>query len=344
MEAIHAAMTETEPVLVPISSGQSYWGRIQLATCIMCLLAIVLLFPFPLSGRQWTEIFNLAHAPSFLLAFLLVVGLFDPSCIGLPKSWLRILPLGTTRLIVAVSGLLVLGAACEMLQGFVGRSPSVSDMIANGCGVVAGLFWCLSRQGLARAGRIACSLIAGGLLIAASWSPISELYDCYLQNQDFPLLASFERPRELHTWRAHEAAIHQTTVWSTQGSSSMCVRGAADTEYPGAQLKWPINNWEEYTALEMDVFNPGDKPLTLRISIADKFHAATGHETTDRFGTTVELPLGQHVHVHIELSDVRTAPASRRMDMTQIDSLNLFIVQPETDFVFMVDSIRLVGD
>lgn len=337
-------MTQPETFLAPTSNNRSYWRRILLIAGVVCLLAIVLLFPFPQSGRFWSELFNLAHAPSFLLAFLLVVALFDPFCLGFPKSWHRILPLGAGRLIVIASMLLVLGVACEGLQAFVERSPSMSDVIANGCGVVAGLCLCLSRQRTARACRMGLSMFAASLLIGAIWSPVFELHDCYLQHQEFPLLASFERPRELNTWCAHEAIIDQSTTWSTMGSSSMCVRGAAGTEYPGAILERPFNNWDESAALEMDVFNPGDKPLTLRISIADKQHAATGHATTDRFGSSVELPSGKQVHVRIELADVRNAPASRRMDMTQIELLNLFIVRPETDVVFFVDCIGLVKD
>ena len=344
MEADQSAMTQPEAFLAPTSNDRSYWSRIMLIAGVACLLAVVLLFPFPQTGRYWSELFNLAHAPSFLLAFLLVAGLFDPSCIGFPKSWHRIMPLGAGRLIVLVCVLLVLGIACEALQRFVERSPSVSDVMANGCGVVAGLFWCLSRQSAGRANRTGLSLFAAGLLIAAIWSPIFELHECYLQHQEFPLLASFERPRELNTWSAREAIIDQSTIWSTMGSASMCVRGAAGTEYPGAKLQRPINTWDASTALEMDVFNPGDKPLTLRISIADKQHAASGHATTDRFGTSVELPSKKHIHVRIELADVRNAPASRRMDLTQIELLNLFIVRPETDIVFMVDSVRLVKD
>ena len=343
MEANQSAMTQPEPVFAITSNDRSYWRRIGLVAGVACLLAIVLLFPFPQSGRYWSELFNLAHAPSFLLVFLLVAGLFDPSCIGFPKSWHRILPLGTGGLIVLVTLLLVLGIAFEALQAIVERSPSVSDVMANGCGGVAGLFWCFSRQSRARADRTVLLLFASGLLIAGIWSPILELHDCCLQHREFPLLASFERHRELNTWCAHEAVIDQSTTWSTMGSASLCVSGAAGTEYPGAKLQRPINNWDESAALEMDVFNPGDKPLTLRISIADKQHAASGRATTDRFETSVELPSKKQIHVRIELADVRNAPASRRMDMTQIESLNLFIVRPETDIVFMVDNVRLVG-
>ena len=336
-------MMRPESLLVPQNNAQSYWMRVLLVASVAFLLAIVLLFPFPLSGRHWSEAFNLAHAPAFLVVFLLVAGLCDPVCIGFPKSWHSILPLGTLRVLVLASVLLVLGVGCEVLQGFVERSPSLSDVVANGCGLVAGMFWCLSRQSMAPAGRMGLSLIAGRLLLAASWSPILELYDCYLQHQDFPVLASFERPRELHIWCAKESIIRSSTAWSTMGSASMRVEGSAGTMFSGACLQWPIKNWDKFTALEMDVFNPGDKHLTLRISIADNLDAASDHAPTDCFGTSVELPSQKQVHVRIELAAMRHPLATRPMDITQIESLDLLIVRPETDVVFMVDSIRLMA-
>jgi VanZ family protein len=146
-------MTQPEPFFAPTGSGQSYRTRLLLVAAVAGILVIVLVFPFPQSGRQWSELFNLAHAPSFFLVFLLAAGLFDPTCIGFPQSWHRILPLGPLHLSVLVSVLLVLGVACEVMQGFVGRSPSVSDVLANGCGLVAGLCWCLSRQRMTFSGR-----------------------------------------------------------------------------------------------------------------------------------------------------------------------------------------------
>ena len=44
----------------------------------------------------------------------------------------------------------------------------------------------------------------------------------------------------------------------------------------------------------------------------------------------------------IELIDVENSPATRRMDLREINSLNLFIVRPKSDFLFMLDNVRLV--
>ena len=340
-EADPSVMTQNELLPAPTGNDQFYRRRMLVVATIAGILAMVLVYPFSLPGRHWSELFNLAHAPWFFVAFLLVAGLFDPSSIGFPKTWRRILPLGAVRLLILVIALTAFGASCEVLQGFVGRSPTASDIVANGCGLFAGLFWCLNRQRTERAGRIGFSLIAAGLLIVVSWSPILELHDCFRQHQDFPLLASFERPKELHAWYAHEATIDQSTAWSTRGSASMRVQGSAGTAYPGVNFQWPIADWHGWTALEFDVFNPCDKQLKLRIKVTDKLHAATDFAATDRYTTSVELPPGKHVCIRIELADVKKGPVTRPMDLSQIESMNLIIVRPKTDFVFMIDNVRL---
>ena len=340
-EADRSAMTQNELLPAPTGKNQFYWKRLLVVATIAGILAMVLVYPFSLPGRHWSELFNLAHAPSFFAAYLLVAGLFDPSSIGFPKTWRRILPLGAVRLLILVIALTAFGASCEVLQGFVGRSPTASDIVANGCGLFAGLFWCFSRQRTERTGRIGFSLIAAGLLIVVSWSPILELHDCFRQHQDFPLLASFEGPRELHTWHVHQATIDQSTTWSTHGSASMRVKGSVGTEYPGVNFQWPIADWHGWTALEFDVFNPCDKQLRLRINVTDKLHAATDFAAADRYTTSAALPPRKHVCIRIELADIKKGPVTRPMDLSRIESMNLIIVRPETDFVFMIDNVRL---
>jgi hypothetical protein len=122
----------------------------------------------------------------------------------------------------------------------------------------------------------------------------------------------------------------------------MKVQGLAGKNYSGANFLWPISDWRGFTALELDVFNPGGHELTLKITISDALHAATGYKTTDRFATSLELPPQQSVHIRIELEDVKNSPTTRRMDLSQINSLNLFIARPKSDFVFMLDNLRLV--
>jgi len=334
-------MMTSEDVPVAKVNTKSLMLRVLLVTVLTTILVLMLVYPFGMSGRPWSELFNLGHAPSFFATFLVFAGLLDPARIGLPGSWHKILPLTGHRLLALAFFLFGIGVVCEVLQGFVGRLPSVSDVLANVSGLCAGLCWSLSRIRTDQSSRKALSLLTAGLLIAPSYSPIAELHDCYLQYQEFPLLSSFERERELHTWYAHEATIDASTVWATQGVKSLRVRGLAGTKHPGANFSEPIADWHEFAALELDVFNPAEKPMTLHITISDEQHAASGYAHSDRFSTSAELPPGKHVPIRIELGDVQSAPESRQIDLSQIKSLNLFVVRPESDFEFLMDNVRL---
>ena len=334
----------TVPAPASLATPRLGWLRWVVVACVAGGLSSVLLYPFSQTGRHWSELFNLAHAPSFFLAFLFAAAIMDPASIGLPESWPRILRMGVARLLILASVLLVLGALCEVLQQFVGRSTSLNDVLANGCGLIAGMFWCLGRLATDKTKRMAASLMTIFLLLIPSWSPAFELLEWRKQNLEFPLLASFERSRELNAWHAHEATIEQSTTWHCDGSASMQVHGLAGTRHPGANFLGLISDWHQFAALDLDVFNPGDKPLSLRFSIFDRHHYHSGHDPADRFGRIVELAAGDVTQIRIELADIKHAPANRLMDLSQIESMNLFTVRPETDFAFLVDNVRLVGE
>jgi hypothetical protein len=334
-------MTTSEDLPVAAITAKSLLLRVVPAAAFAGILVVALVYPFPWSGRPSSELFNLAHAPSFFAAFTLLAGLLDPVSIGLPESWYKILPMSGGRLLVLASLLFMIGAVCEVMQGFVGRLPSVSDLLANVSGLFAGLCWSLSRIRIDQASRSGLPILAAGLLIVPSCSPILEMHDCYLQHQEFPLLSSFERTRELHTWYAHEATLDTSVIWATHGAKSLRVRGLTGTKFPGANFSEPVANWQSFSALELDVFNPGGTPLTLRITVSDEAHANSGYAHTDRFADSVELPPGKHVPVRIKLADVQSAPESRQMDLSQINSLNLFVQSPESDFELMIDNVRL---
>ncbi len=338
---MYQSMPQAEEFPPLKSPANSYLLRFLLVAGAAALLAAVLVYPFPCSGRQWSELFNLAHAPSFLAVLLFVAGLLDPSSIGLPESWHRILPLNRSRLIVVGVLLLIVGGLCEFLQGYVGRSPSVGDLLANASGLSAGLSWSLSQKRADRAGRIGLILTAAVLLIAPSWSPVVELHECSLQQKEFPLLASFERERELRIWYAHEATINRSTDWATLGSTSLQIHGFSGAKYSGANLHEPVSDWQEFSMLKFDVLNPGERPLTLSVVIHDALHALSDYDRSDRFSRTVELPSGKHITVSIPLVDVRSAPATRLMDLSQIASLNLFVAHPKADFALHVDNVYL---
>lgn len=300
-----------------------------------------LVFPFPMSGRHWNAIFDLAHAPAFFLLFLLVAGALDPASVGLSVNRPAILQLPPRRLIL-LSGILFLGGvACEIAQQFVHRHPSVGDIIANSFGLLAGILFCLSRQSVTSVFRATGLILTILVIILPGIAPMRELVECLHQRREFPLLASFERSRELSAWIAHGARYRISHDWASHGSSSLQIEsfGAHD---PGALMVWPLPDWTQYSSLEFTVFNPDHTAVVLGVTISDNVHSINMWEPSDRFNWNLELGPNEVKVVSIDLEDVVVAPASRRMDMTRISNLNIYLQNPSANATFYVDGVQLL--
>lgn len=300
-----------------------------------------LVFPFPMSGRHWNAVFDLAHAPSFFLIFLLVVGVLDPASIGFSKRRRALLKLPPLQLILLSGLLFVGGVACEIAQKFVHRHPSVGDIIANSLGLFAGLLFCLTRQSMTPAFRTVGLIVPMLVIILPSFSPIRELVECVRQWKEFPLLASFERPRELTAWIAHGARYQIANDWASHGSCSLQIKSSGAHD-PGALMVWPIPDWSQYSALQFTVFNPSPGAVTVGVTISDDVHVRSLWEPSDRFNASVLLGPNEVRLVSIALDEVAVAPVSRQMDMTRISNLNIYLQNPPTDAVLYVDGVRLL--
>lgn len=300
-----------------------------------------LVFPFPMSGRYWNAIFDLAHAPAFFLLFLLIVGVLDPALPGFSKGRPALLSLPPGRLIL-LSGLLFFGGvACEVAQKFVHRHPSVGDIIANSVGLLAGMIYCLSRQCATSVSRATGLILTMLVMIVPGIAPMQELVECLRQRREFPLLGSFERSRELSAWIAHGARYRISNDWSSHGSSSLQIESSGAHD-PGALMVWPIPDWSQYSSLELTVFNPDQNAVVVGVTISDAEHAKSLWEHSDRFNWSMELGPNEVKLVSIDLKEAAVAPASRRMDMTRISNLNIYLQNPSADATFYVDGVQLL--
>ncbi len=122
---------------------------------IMALLGIAVFAPVPKSigGQGIPALLNFAH-------FVLAAG----------ASWFLAARMGWTSW-AAFLAVVVAAALCEILQGFTGRCPAMTDFIRGLCGAMAGLI-CLSafRTSVPTTHWISASLI----VVAVSAWPISE--------------------------------------------------------------------------------------------------------------------------------------------------------------------------
>jgi hypothetical protein len=316
-----------------------YWRMLGFVLVTTCLI-VALVYPLPFYGRQWSAVFDLAHSLTFFTVFVLIVGLLDPARIGLSSMSVAIFSLTASRLNLLFVTLFAGGVLCEIAQTLVQRQPTFNDVLANGAGLLAGLLFCRSSITTAAMTRIVLITLAIGCIIAPCVGPIRELIECRRQQQDFPLLASFERPRELTAWKAHDATMSCSQEWAADGVASMKITASNNT-YPGAEMVWPINDWDSQSYLTIDLHNPESSSAEIGISVFDSLHAQSNFDPSDRFGTSVVVAPRSSTTVTLTLAEVQSAPRTREMDMAQIASLNIFLIDPRPGHSFYVDNVRL---
>lgn len=300
-----------------------------------------LIFPFPMTGRSWNAVFDLAHPPAFFVIFLLVAGFLDPASIGFSRSSRAVLHL-TPRRLLLISGLLFVGGVtCEIAQKFVARHPSVDDIVANSIGLMAGTLYCLSLRTRERWYRLTGIPLAMLILIYPSIAHVHELIECVQQRQEFPLIASFERRLELAAWTAHGATVTLDSAWASLGSKSMRIESYSD-HHPGAVMVWPVPDWSDYSSLRFDLFNPETRAVTVGVTISDEDHVNHLWEPSDRFNWSVELLPMEVKSIVIRLEDVASSPETRAMDLSRVSNLNIFMQNSPPGSKLYVDGILLL--
>ena len=307
--------------------------------CLGILAGLV--YPFPMNGRYWNALFDLAHAPAFFLIFILVAGFLDPSSIGFSSDSRALLPLTPWRLLL-ISGLLFFGGVtCEVAQKFVERHPSIDDIAANSVGLMAGTLYCLALRIRHRGCRLIAIPLAALILICPSISQFQELAECARQRQEFPVLASFERSLELSAWTPHGGNITRDKTWASMGSQSMRIESSGDRQ-PGAVMVWPVPDWSDYSTLKFDLFNPEASAVTVGVTISDEHHVKHLWEPSDRFNWSARLMPMEVKTISISLQDVGRSPKTRPMDLTRVSNLNIFMQNPPPGSKLFVDGILLL--
>lgn len=313
--------------------------RLVIGAGLLGCVAIGLVFPFTTEGRLWGELFDLAHAPVFCGVLLLIVGMCDPPAVGLSRHTV-LFSMTADRVLGLVLVLIAAGGAAEVLQAMVGRSASLGDIAANSIGLIAGVCWIARCRSVPISAGRKYALAGFAVVILVSISPLMDVWDCVLQIRSFPMLASFERPREFHNWKSHGARLTQSSEWATDGN--FC--GRLDLQpgsYPGMLMIWFARDWTEKSGLHLALKNPGKFDLQIVVKLHDQQHVANGFPDNDRYHEVVLVPAEKEIAVDIPLTEVKNAPETRPMDLDQMWTIDLFAIHLEQPAVLLVDEVRL---
>ncbi len=163
---------------------------------------------------------------------------------------------------------------------------------------------------------------------------MAALTDEALARAQFPLLASFERERELSRFE-FGADRSATLTWTLDGEGRRTPALRVDLpagKYPGFALSYFPRDWRRMRALQLLLVNPEPTPfeITVRIDDADYDYKL---DVADRYNRSFLLTAGAN-RIDIPLADVAAAPRDRRLDLGRVQSVLVYAVdlaQPARD-------------
>jgi len=294
------------------------------------LTAFVLFHRNPSTHLFVKKLYDFGHVPLFGLVSLALLRLLRGS--GRP---------GGDAAAHAAAGMLtlLLGYGVECAQTLIpGKQFETGDLFHDALGAAGFLsvsYVCTHRE-IPSAARRAVWITVSALMLAAFLPAAAATLDAVHAIRDFPAIASFERSSELSRWGVTDATIRSSEEHSTDGSRSLEVR-LRPAESPGICTQNLLRDWSRYDLLRLDLYLPGDHPLSLTVRIEDEAH---NQRYEDRYNGPFTLHPGPN-RLEIPLIEIAGAPQGRKMDLSSVSSLCLFSYQLRRDQTLFVDNIRL---
>ena len=122
---------------------------------------------------------------------------------------------------------------------------------------------------------------------------------------------------------------------STSGQKSLKME-LYPSSYPGITLNSFNPDWSKHTVLKFDIHNEEQLPLHLNILIDDKKNPSF----SNRYNHTIILKYGEN-NISIPLNSLRTSGTDRKINLTNVQRMILFLSSPEEKRVIYLDNIRL---
>jgi len=241
------------------------------------------------------------------------------------------------RLPAALLAGFALVAACELVQGYVGRHPRWQDALVDLAGAAAAAAWLRRRGGGGRRWLLAALL----LLLVLPWE-LRKVPGVWLGERlaarRFPLLADFETRRELALWGENEdqGQLGLARVDSLHGRSALLIGSAGDV-WPGIVMHGFPRDWSGYRELVFAARRREGTARRLQVRLAD-FAARR-----DGCFRLFSVPLGDEWRTYrLVLRDGRPlGECHRPFRLDDMDALLFYIGRQDRRTVVAIDDIHL---
>lgn len=322
------------------------FNRAAALLVIAALTALVLFAPVP-SGAHWAIVLgDSAHGPvSALIAAIVFQQLSLLSRRRRVPRW-PVCRWPVWQWTLAIATTTILGILIEFVQSLIGRDAEVMDVITDLLGALVGaglsVFLASDAPGgsrtLRRAG-LASAMIAGAFIVA----PVATMAAAYVaRNTRFPVLMDGSAPL---------GATFLTTFWATATQETLPPQ--AQPAFPGEKsLKVQIDgqrvwstallevrpDWRSWNTLVVELFNPGDYDVYLRLRVFDR---PDGLAVDKGFITRQTLAPRSRTLWKIPLHEMATAAGTQRLDLSHIHGLILFPAHDSRNSPLFLLNMRL---
>jgi hypothetical protein len=271
---------------------------------------LLLLIPLPSNpvARSWPalwhELENFSHPVVFAWLTHVVherVQAHRPAPARFPYAWF-------------IGAACTFAAATELLQTQLGRDGSWEDATHDLLGVAFALLLHARADCKPARSRLTLAVMATATGIAAA-APLGLTIAAYAV-------------------RSAQAPV----LWKADSNLLARFAHAQGNPYPGLAIDEPLPDWRSYRGLEVAVENPQSVPLALVVRVHDRTHNGSYE---DRYNGEFTLQPKSATVLHISLSDIRAAPASRAMDLARIQGVMIFGEPQEVVPGFTLQEVRL---
>jgi glycopeptide antibiotics resistance protein len=324
------ASHRAEPPDTLALAEQRHRRLIVFTGCFLVFALVALLMPMPFKSRVWNHLADLLHIPAFGIINYLALTI---AAYHFPSRW-RV-PLLVTSAVLAFS------AGIELLQGLVGRYASLSDLFCNAMGASAALLIRQSRYE-AVSKRYCWSLrsVSALLIALAVLSPLSALFDIYLQHRQFPIIASFNSRAELQRWYVGSAIVHIRPLPWFDGQSTARVTFLPG-DFPAIRLVKLHHDWTEQQAFVTELSHRAESQserVMLRLQISNQQDYP---DLASSFAKIYEIERGDTQKIRIAIDDIRKGPADGDLALDGIASVEFLAIDLDKPATVEIQPLRL---
>lgn len=234
----------------------------------------------------------------------------------------------------------VLGSGIEMIQSQIGRASNWNDVINDVLGSMLAVFlFSPQRHQITRTMLFLSSFILVFTIVAHNRGLVVVLIDDYHARQQFPVLADFSAPFEVSRWQG--GSIVQIALDSANAGDDILKIDFTTERYSGVRLQHFPRDWQGYTALQLEYYNPSEESIYITCRIHDRTHVKGDQLYSDRFNRLIQLHPGWH-NFQIRIQDIVNAPMSRQMDINDIMELGVFVSRQKHPQTLYISEVRLI--